>query len=57
MADIDESNYREVAQQAIRKLEEEGLFVAYLVFQRIISLYEKELERVKGEAACVAALT
>jgi hypothetical protein len=41
---IDETNYREVAQQAIRKYEEKNMAIDAIVWSTIIGFYEAALK-------------
>ncbi|MDE2102676.1 MAG: hypothetical protein KGL39_35860, partial [Patescibacteria group bacterium] len=45
MATIDESNFRECAQQAIEKYKNSGMVLDALVWSRIIGLYEAALTK------------
>jgi hypothetical protein len=45
---IDETNYREVAQQAIRKYEEKNMVIDAIIWSTIIGFYETALKSKGG---------
>lgn len=47
MADIDKTNFREVARDAIKKHFDEGDMVAGLLWARIIMLYEEAVDEAR----------
>ena len=52
MANLDQSNYRKFAQDAIKKYNEIGMIADAMVWGRITALYEEEIKKLEEIKAC-----